>query len=130
MSKKKKNLGGRPTLFTPQLINKLEECFAKGYNDYEAYNFVGVSHQAFYNYCNKNPKFVERITWLKNNPLLLAKEAVYEKIVEKDILTAKWYLERKAKEEFSTRVESTGKDGKELDFTQLKIINNGEVKLK
>jgi hypothetical protein len=41
---------------------------------------------------------------------------------EGDVSTAKWYAERKGKDEFSIRQESTGKDGGPIDqrisFTQ------------
>lgn len=99
---------GRSTVMTPQVLAKLEECFAKGYNDYQSYKSAGISKDAFYDYKKSHPDFSEKIQWLKDNPLILAKENVYDKIAEGDIKTSQWYLERKAKDEFSLRTENIG----------------------
>lgn len=105
---------GRPTVMTPRVLAKLEECFSKGYNEFEAYNTARISKDAFYDYKNKHPEFTEKIAWLRNNPNIKAKEIVNDKLNEGDINTAKWQLERRAKDEYSTRNETTGKDGKDL----------------
>lgn len=123
MTKKKKNMRGRPKIMTQDVLRKLEECFKKGYNDYEAYNSVGISHDTFYAYKKSNLDFSEKIEFLKNNTKIIAKEVVYGKLLEKDVLTAKWLLERKAKDEFSTRVEQSGIDGKDLVPTVNLILN-------
>ena len=98
---------GRHTIMTPQTIAKLEHCFERGYSDYDAYKSVGISKDAFYDYCVANPDFSEKKEWLKKNTVILSKNIVYDKLViDKDINTAKIILERKAKDEFSTRQET------------------------
>lgn len=42
--------------------------------------------------------------------------------------TSKWYLERRMKDEFSTRTEATGKDGQPLVVTFDSSFNGGESK--
>jgi hypothetical protein len=98
---------GRPTIMTPQVIAKLEHCFERGYSDYDAYKSVGISKDAFYDYCVANPDFSEKKEWLKKNTVILSKNIVYDKLViDKDINTAKFILERKCKDEFSLKTET------------------------
>ena len=103
--KKKKNLGGRPTVMTPLTISKLEEAFSLGCSDLEACVFAGISHQSLYEYQKKNPKYAERKTLLKENATLLARTAVIKAFKENPTLALK-YLERKKKKEFSLRLET------------------------
>jgi hypothetical protein len=51
---------------------------------------------------------------LQENVKVQAKMVVAEAIDKGDKAQANWYLERKAKDEFSTRNELTGPNGKEL----------------
>lgn len=104
---------GRPTIFTPELLQKLEEGFLMGYTDTEACLYAGIAPSSLYNYQNEHKEFLERKEQLKENPRMIAKTTVYNRL-SRDPETAKWYLERKAKDEFSTRNELTGKDGKDL----------------
>ena len=108
-SKKKtgKHPGGRPGTVTKEVVAKLEQAFAVGATDLEACFFAGISKDAFYRYCDKHEEFRERKEALKQKPVLLAKTNVIKKLQAADIDTSKWYLERKAKKEFSTRIESS-----------------------
>lgn len=102
---------GRPTVMTPEAIAKLEDGFEYGFTDLEACLHAGISKDALYDYCEKHPEFTERKEILKRSPILLAKRNIVEELKSKDGDTSKWYLERKAKDEFSTRSEVTGADG-------------------
>lgn len=135
MTKKKpKHLykpNGRPSVMTPAVIGKLEEAFAKGLNDGEACLFAGIKPSPFYDYCQAHPDFYEKKEALKKQLNIHAKFNISQQIHDGDKDISKWWLERRAKDEFSTRTEQVGRDNKELEFTQLKIITgNGEVKLK
>ena len=105
----------RPTKMTQDTINKLEHAFAMGCSDLEACIYAGICKQTLYNYQEKNPKFLDRKELLKENPALKARETIYSNITA-DIDTAKWYLERKKKGEFSLRSESrdVDKDGNDV----------------
>lgn len=105
---------GRPTAFTPETISKLEEAFMNGATDIEACLIADVSTTALYNYQLRNPSFVERKQKLKEQPAYQARKVIIDKIHSGDADTAKWYLERKKKAEFSTRQELTGEDGAAL----------------
>ena len=108
---------GRPTVFTPELVNKLEEAFSIGCSDIEACLFAGISKQALYNYQDRFPEFVDRKEMLKERPVLKARSTVIKNLGEDD--TARWYLERKKKNEFSIRNELTGADGSALTLAEL-----------
>ena len=96
---------GRPTKITPEVLDKLRQAYLWGANDKEAYGYADISHETFYNYIEKQPQFREQIGIWQNSPLLKAKRKVVEDI-EKDVRNAQWYLERKQKDEFSTKVEN------------------------
>lgn len=96
----------RPTVVTPETLEKLRTGFLKGYDDEEACLYADIAPSTLYEYQKKNPEFSEQKAQWKKNPILKAKEVVYDAIERKDKETAKWYLERKKKEEFSTRSET------------------------
>ena len=105
---------GRPTVMTQETIDKLETSFALGCSDLEACLFANISPQTLYDYQHIHPEFIERKEMLKEKQVLKARSVIAEAINNKDKEVAKWYLERKKKVEFSTRVESTGADGNPL----------------
>ena len=97
---------GRKTVMTPEIINKLEQAFSMGCSDLEACLFADIGKTTLYNYQNENPEFVERKEKLKEKLVLKARTVIAESLNKQDENTAKWYLERKAKNEFSTKVEN------------------------
>jgi hypothetical protein len=101
-----KNKGGRPTLMTTAVLNKLEEVFAIGGSDEEACFYANISHQTLYNYQKDNPEFVERKEALKNKPILKARQTVVKSL--DDANHAFRFLERKKKAEFGNSVEISG----------------------
>lgn len=84
---------GRPTIMTPETLNKLEEVFALGGSDKEACFYAGISHQTLYNYQENNPDFVERKEALKETPVLKARRTVVKSL--EDPNSAWKMLERK-----------------------------------
>lgn len=97
------NKVGRPTVMTEAMISKLELLYAQGLSDREACFVAGISTTALYDYCNEHPEFAERKELLKEQPKINAKMNIAVAIESKDIDMSKWYLERKAKDEFSTK---------------------------
>lgn len=97
MAKKK---GGRPSRITTEIKDRLLQAFAYGLSDREACLYAGIAPSTLYSYCEKHPKFSEQKEELKNRPKLQAKVVIFEALKKGDVNTAKWYLERKAKEEF------------------------------
>jgi hypothetical protein len=101
-----KNKGGRPTLMTENTIQKLEQAFSVGATDLEACFFANISKSTLYNYQESHPEFVERKEGLKNQLSLIAKNTLGRSIKNGNETDAKWYLERKNKDEFSTKTQS------------------------
>ena len=107
--RKGKNKGGRPTKVTPAIVKKLEEAFMIGASDSEACLNAGISRTTLHNYQTKHPEFVNRKEDLKNQPLYKARVTIEKNLHDPKI--AAWYLERKRRAEFATKVE-TQTDGK------------------
>lgn len=113
--KKKKSIVGRKTVMTESTIRKLEECFSHALTDEQACIYVGIGKQTLYDYCMANPKFRTKKEELKKRVDIQAKMNLVRSIVrDHNIQDSKWWSERKNKDEFSLRVENTGKDGKDL----------------
>ena len=112
MAKKQVNLGGRPTVMTSDVIAKLEQAFAIDATVVEACSYAEISRDAFYDYLKKEPTFSDRIEDLRNRPILKARQTIVKNLEQPE--GAKWYLERKRKNEFAQRQEFTGKDGADL----------------
>ncbi len=105
MSENTKNSIGAPSVFTEETLQKLKDAFLMGCTDTEAALFAGIAVSSIYNYQRENPDFLELKRHLKENPKLKARLIVYKELDSLDKETAKWYLERKAKDEFSTKQE-------------------------
>lgn len=115
--------GGRPTVMTPEVVGKLEEAFAIDASVSEACFYADISRDAFYDYVKKNPEFSDRVEALRQKPILKARQTIVKSLDNPD--DARWYLERKVKNEFANRTEITGSQGKELlelsDYDKAKL---------
>ena len=115
MTKKKNQKGaGRKTVMTDLTLSKLKEGFAQGFSVNNACIWADISQSTYFEYCKKNPQFSEHCKSLQKKPLIKSILVINKSLNDGDVSTAKWYAERKGKEEFSLRVENTGKDGKDM----------------
>ena len=121
-----KSKAGRPAIVDEIVLQKLEEAFSIGATDIEACGRAGISTSTLYNYQEAHPEFLERKNYLKDMPKYQARYNIVEAIKEGDKDMSKWYAERKVKEEFSTRQETTGKDGEPLSAAINMIQPNGD----
>lgn len=120
---------GRPTIMTPEVVNKLEEAFLLGCSDIEACFYAKISKQTLYNYQDAHPEFVDRKEELKNNPTFIARRTVVNDIATNSDLALK-YLERKKKDEFSTKSESditTKGQPINLNAKDMEILKNAGI---
>jgi hypothetical protein len=121
-----KNKIGRPTVITDEVLRKLEEVFALGGTDEEACFYADISTTTLYEYQKGNEEFSERKNRLKQKPFLKARQSIIKGLDDSEF--ALKYMERKKKDEFSTRFEHTGKDGEPITELEVKIIHsNNEV---
>lgn len=112
-------MAGRPSVMTEEIIAKLEEGFLRGLTDTEACLYSDIAPSTLYEYQKENPGFSERKDQLKQAVRMKAKLNVTDAINTGDKLLSTWYLERKAKDEFSNRTELTGAEGKNLIPSQI-----------
>lgn len=96
---------GRPTEMTPETISLLEQAWSMGCSDLEACLHANIGKTTLYNYQNEHPEFVERKQILKEKLILAARIVITNALNNNDENTAKWYLERKRKDEFSVKQE-------------------------
>lgn len=120
---------GRPTVMTQETIARLEDAFLNGASDKEACFHANISPQTLYSYQERNPEFTERKEQLKESLKLRAKLNIAKAITEGDKTLSQWYLERKAKDEFSPRSEVTGKEGTPLVPNNSKELEEITAKL-
>lgn len=110
---------GRPTVFTDLVLQKLEEAFSIGASDIQACFVAGISPRALYYYQEQNPDFLQRKNALKEMTSFAAKKVVNSKIIEGDVDTAKWQLERRNKDEYGTKQTVDNQISGELSVRRL-----------
>lgn len=101
----KKNQVGRPRAITPKTLEKLEEAFKLGCTNREACFYADVAESTFYDFLKEYPEYSEKIKMWKDYEKIKARMVVHKALEKGDRDMAKWYLERKAKDEFSTKQE-------------------------
>jgi hypothetical protein len=107
------------------VIQKLESAFSLDCTVDEACFYADISRSAFYVYRENHPEFQDRVERLRKRPVLIARKTVVDNL-EKDPDLSMKYLERKVKDEFSTRTETTGKDGMPLNAEINKLADTIE----
>ena len=105
LKKEKKNQVGRPRAITPEKLEKLEEAFKLGCTNREACFYADVAESTFYDFLKEYPEFSDKISMWKDYEKIQARYVVHKALEKGDRDIAKWYLERKAKDEFSTKQE-------------------------
>lgn len=75
--------------------------------------YAGISTQAYYNYLETHPEFLDEFEQKRQLPYQRAIQTIITKMEDDPHLAMK-YLERKHKNEFSPRQEVTGADGEKL----------------
>ncbi|MFA7133057.1 MAG: hypothetical protein WC108_07135 [Bacteroidales bacterium] len=118
----RKNLGGRPSKMTKEVVKKLEEAFALDATVVEACFYANISRETFYNWMKADNKLCDRLEELRANPVLTARKTVV-KSIEVDPDMAMKYLERKRKKEFSTRIETDNTNREVFDDSAKEIKN-------
>lgn len=93
-------------------VEDLIEAKKIGANDNMCCYYAGITKHQYDYFVKVHPDFSEFFTYLKDNPKVKALKTIYNDLRNPE--TAKWYLERKLKEEYSSRQEHTGAGGKDL----------------
>lgn len=112
------------------VLGLLRQAWSLDCPDCEAAALAGISPSSLSEYLTRNPKIAEEKEALKLKPFLSARNTIIKGIVEGDKDTARWYMERKRKREFSTLQQvEVGEQGafKDLTDEQLAQIAAGKA---
>ena len=104
MTKRVAKKVGKPTVMTEKVLDLLRQAYLWGATNAEACAYADISERTLYDYLSKNPEYSQKIEQWKLDPILKAKKTVINELG--DVKNAQWYLERKQKDEFSTKVEN------------------------
>lgn len=88
-----KKLTGRPTVFTPEVVQKLEDLISQDVEIERACKFVGISESAYYRECQDNPEFREKMAKAQEYPVILANRTIAKAIRDGDIQSA-WKMKQ------------------------------------
>lgn len=91
-----KNLGGRPTKYSDELVIKLESIFKIGGTVEEASSYAGISKETYYRWLEENPSFMTKMEAAQHYADIVAKNVVIDSVVkDKNLDSAKWWLEKR-----------------------------------
>ena len=97
------NKVGRPSIYSEEIVKKLESVYQLGVSDEIACNYAGISKETLYTWRDKYPELVDRLDGAKHYARIAAGSVVMEAIKNKDVNTAKWWLEKKYSKEFGNQ---------------------------
>jgi len=117
---------GRPTVITPETIKKLESVFQLGVTDEVACDYAEIAPSTFYDHLNKDEDFRRKMRAAKNYARIAAGAVVVEAIKNKDVNTARWWLEKKYPNEFCGRVDSNSLEFRQGDRSIIFKVTRGE----
>ena len=96
VAKKKQNLGGRPTIYSEDIVEKLESILKIGGTIEQAVNYAGIDKQTYYNWIEKRLDFSTKMEQARSYPDIVAKNIVVDSMIkDRDLNTAKWWLEKR-----------------------------------
>lgn len=102
------------------IVAKLEEAFAFGCSDLEACYYADISKDTLYRMQKADPHFCERKEMLKERPTLIARQSVVRQMTKDGDLSLR-FLERKKRDEFSTKTEVENTTTIEIQQTKEKL---------
>lgn len=109
--KVKKNPVGRPYVMTKEVLDKLTYAFTIGASVEKACTYAEIDPKTFYNNAPVGSELFQKFKKMRDKPLLKALKTLYDNLDDPD--NAKWFLERKLKDEFSTKTTTT------VEFTEI-----------
>lgn len=95
-------IGEGVTKLDAEMVKKLEQAFGYDCTVAEICIYCDISKQTYYNWRKENPKLFDYLDTLRAHPILRARKTVVDSL-EGNVGVALGYLERKSKDEFSTK---------------------------
>lgn len=93
-------MSGRPTVITTKVVSLLAASFQNGLTVREACWQSGISHEAYYNRLRSDEQFADTMAKAQSTVSVNAKGLIAKAIKKGDLGVAKWWLERKSRDEF------------------------------
>ncbi|MBP9759261.1 hypothetical protein KBD45_06200 [Candidatus Dojkabacteria bacterium] len=95
---------GRPTVVTEQVLSKLKAVLQRGISVKKACIYARIGEKTFYRHYNNDSVFRQFIEDCRDYVTIVAGEVITEDITKnKNVSTAKWWVERKDSDEFSLK---------------------------
>jgi hypothetical protein len=118
-SKKNPTGAQKPQRKTVKVLALLSQAASLGCTNLEACIHAGISEKTYYLWIKNDKKLSDELERLKNTVILKARKAIVGSLT--DPQHAKWYLERKLKNEFSLKIENdhTSSDGSMTPANQM-----------
>src|SRR3954469_50092 len=90
-------VGGRPSVWTEEVVRKLEEAFSMDCTDEEACAYAGIGERTYYDHKKADEAFSQRMDRSKRFPFFLAKKTLSKALAEDDgALALKWLKNRQS----------------------------------
>lgn len=111
---------GRPTKYSEEIVIKLESILKIGGTIEDACSYALISKETYYRWLEESLDFMTRMDSAKRYPDIAAKNTVVDSIVkDKDVNSAKWWLEKRRPQEFGqmpslTQINVSG--GEKVEF--------------
>ncbi|MDQ5913753.1 MAG: hypothetical protein QG623_372 [Patescibacteria group bacterium] len=86
---------GRPTIITPDTVRKVIVARRRGLSIRQACATSGISHETYYYHTRHNREFTYILEQSQDSIKERARLGVVDAIMQGDLATCKWYLERK-----------------------------------
>ena len=97
----------KPQKKTVEIITLLKQAASIGCTNAEACAHAGIREKTYYQWMKEDLELSNEFKRLKNNPIMKARQTIVNAL--NDPNHAKWYLERKLKNEFSWKIENDHK---------------------
>jgi len=118
---------GRPTKLTEDTVKKLESVFNLDVTVTTACAYAGISRETYYSWLKENPEFSDRMAKAQEYARIAAGNVVMNAIVrDKDVATARWWLEKRYPEEFGGRANSGSLEFREGNRSIVFKVSRGE----
>lgn len=102
---------GRPSILTPKVVADLVAALQNGLTKKQAFRYAGISKDVYYDAIKRDEEFADKMRAAQEHLNFKSREVIAKAIENGSDLNARWWLERKNKDEFSPRREVTGNKG-------------------
>lgn len=91
-----KDLGGRPTKLSNEVVQKLEDIFKIGGTVDQAVNYARIARRTYYYWLEDDEDFAQKMQSAQEYADTVAKKIVVDAMTKgQDVATAKWWLEKR-----------------------------------